>query len=309
AGDLGPEGMVFIPASESPNRKPLLVVASEVSGTTTIFDMSESVGSEVIAPSGVAVDFQANGDVLVNWTDDSDDENGFLIERSTEDGDWMEIGRVFANTTQFYDGGIEHGTTYSYRVFAVKGDSYSDAAESEAALEVAPEQLVDLNVLGSYHSGVFDESAAEIVAYDPDTHRLFVVNANSSQIDVLDASDPADPVLLASHAFEGAGINSVAVKNGIVAVAIENEDSQAAGSVALMDADGNVYATFEAGALPDSVAFSPDGTKVVVANEGEPNDEYTIDPEGSVTVIDLLVNGSINPFAASATQVTFESFN
>ncbi|MCH6258464.1 hypothetical protein MLD52_18025, partial [Puniceicoccaceae bacterium K14] len=171
------------------------------------------------------------------------------------------------------------------------------------------EESTEPRVLATYHSGVFDESAAEIVAYDPDTHRLFVVNANSSQIDVLDASDPADPVLLASHAFEGAGINSVAVKNGIVAVAIENEDSQAAGSVALMDADGNLYATFEAGALPDSVAFSPDGTKVVVANEGEPNDEYTIDPEGSVTVIDLLVNGSINPFAASATQVTFESFN
>lgn len=35
--DLGPEGLKFIPASKSPIHEPLLVVANEVSGTTTIF--------------------------------------------------------------------------------------------------------------------------------------------------------------------------------------------------------------------------------------------------------------------------------
>lgn len=39
AGDLGPEGITFIPAGESPVRVPLLVVANEVSGTTTIFEV------------------------------------------------------------------------------------------------------------------------------------------------------------------------------------------------------------------------------------------------------------------------------
>src|SRR5690606_37160828 len=40
AGDLGPEGLVFIPAKDSPNAKPLLVVGHEVSGSTTIYQVN-----------------------------------------------------------------------------------------------------------------------------------------------------------------------------------------------------------------------------------------------------------------------------
>jgi hypothetical protein len=40
AADLGPEGIIFIKAEDSPNGKPLVVVGNEISGTTTVYEMN-----------------------------------------------------------------------------------------------------------------------------------------------------------------------------------------------------------------------------------------------------------------------------
>jgi hypothetical protein len=38
-GDLGPEGVAFVPARQSPNKRPLVIVGNEVSGTTAVFEI------------------------------------------------------------------------------------------------------------------------------------------------------------------------------------------------------------------------------------------------------------------------------
>ncbi|OZH54455.1 calcium-binding protein [Hydrocoleum sp. CS-953] len=167
-----------------------------------------------------------------------------------------------------------------------------------------------LRVLGTFETGLFDESAAEITAYDRNTQRVFVVNANSATIDVLDISDPTNPTRINQINISpfGAGANSVAVNdNGLVAVAVEAEVKQDPGSVVFFNADGTVLNQVTVGALPDMLTFTSDGTKVLVANEGEPNDDYSNDPEGSVSIIDI--SGGINNLTqANVSTADFTAF-
>jgi DNA-binding beta-propeller fold protein YncE len=100
----------------------------------------------------------------------------------------------------------------------------------------------------------------------------------------------------------GAGVNSVAVHEGLVALAIEANPKTSAGKVAFYQAsDLKLLHTVTVGALPDMLAFTPDGQYVVVANEGEPNSyglADSVDPEGSVSIIK--VNRGATPTVATA---------
>ncbi len=154
----------------------------------------------------------------------------------------------------------------------------------------AAEQGFSIKVIGQHHTGIFDDGAAEIVAHDAINQRIFKVNANAASIDVLDISDPTKPTLINTidATAYGASANSVAVQNGIVAVAIEAETKQDNGTVVFYYANTlEVIASATVGALPDMVKFTPNGKYLLVANEGEPNDDYTVDPNGSVSIINL----------------------
>jgi len=142
--------------------------------------------------------------------------------------------------------------------------------------------------IGRYSTGVYDDGAAEIPAYDADTQRLFVVNGSIPGIDVLDISDPTTPTQVDAIETGGGGPNNVTVHNGTVAAAVEAETTQDDGHVAFYNAaDLSEITTVSVGALPDMVTFAADGDYVLTANEGEPADEYTTDPAGSVSVIDV----------------------
>ena len=83
----------------------------------------------------------------------------------------------------------------------------------------------------------------------------------------------------------------MAVFNGVVALAVEANPKTSAGVVAWVRAsDLTVLGTDTVGALPDMLTFTPDGSHLLVANEGEPNSYNqpdSVDPVGSVSVIAL----------------------
>ncbi|TSE10429.1 choice-of-anchor I family protein [Aquimarina algiphila] len=147
--------------------------------------------------------------------------------------------------------------------------------------------------IGGFSNGTGDEGFAEISAFDANTGKLFVVNPNDAELSVWDISNPGTPIQGSDIALTGIP-NSVAVHDGIVAVALENAtNKQANGVIATYDSDSQVLLnTYEAGALPDMVTFSPNGKYIVAANEGEPDDLYVNDPEGSITIIEV-ENGQV----------------
>lgn len=170
------------------------------------------------------------------------------------------------------------------------------------------ESALSLKVIGQYQTEVFDKSAAEIVVHDARNQRIFVANAASATVEVLDINDPANPTKMGEIDVSdiGAEVNSVAVYKNLVAVAIESNPSQAPGSIAFYDATSlTLIKTVPVGALPDMVTFTPNGRFVLVANEGEPSDDYTVDPEGSISIIDLR-NGVMHATVATA---DFQAWN
>ena len=167
----------------------------------------------------------------------------------------------------------------------------NDNNNKSEQIEPTPE-TIKLSVLGHYKTNIFAESAAEIPAYDAASKRLFVVNAQKGLVDVLDASKPEQPVhiaeLSARDYLADSEVNSVAVHNGIVAIAVQAKNKTDAGLVVFFNAkDLSFMSKVAVGSLPDMLTFSPNGKTVLVANEAEPNDDYSIDPEGSVSIIDI----------------------
>ena len=161
-----------------------------------------------------------------------------------------------------------------------------------------------LEVLGRYQNTGVNEmtgvTAAEIPAYDPASRRLFVVNATVGDVDVLNLSNPASPTLVGKINISalGGSANGVAVARGVVAVAVEATVKTNPGVVAFYRAsDLSLIQTVAVGALPDMVTFTPDGTRLLVANEGEPNRLWpadSVDPEGSVSIVTLTRQRSLH---------------
>lgn len=193
----------------------------------------------------------------------------------------------------------------------LNGASGTDGADGSDGANARNGHLVQI---GRYQSGIFDDGGAEIVAFDAASQQLFVVNAGENTVDVLDISEPSNPTKVStldlsaqdSATFTAGGANSVAVANGTLAVAVEAETKQDAGRVYFYNAGNLAFlASAMAGALPDMVTFSPDGNTVLVANEGEPSGDYSVDPEGSIT----LINISAGVASATITHASFTGFN
>ncbi|MDB9448080.1 choice-of-anchor I domain-containing protein [Anabaena sp. CS-542/02] len=156
---------------------------------------------------------------------------------------------------------------------------------------------------------------AEMSAYNPVSGILYTVGGGSGAIVVSDLTDPSNPraVAVATPSDNSNTLQSVAVFGQLLAVAVQNPVKTEPGFVRFYDLSNPVLPVFltdvTVGALPDMVKFNNDGTKLLVTNEGEPDNQYEIDPVGSISVIDTSAYLSSTPQAPTQANVQTIDFS
>ena len=74
-------------------------------------------------------------EIKLSWTDSSDNETGFIVERRLNSDVWVEIGKTAANVTAFSDSSPVAGKKHAYRILAFNAGGKS-APSNEAAITV-----------------------------------------------------------------------------------------------------------------------------------------------------------------------------
>lgn len=164
---------------------------------------------------------------------------------------------------------------------------------------------LEVKKIAGYSTGITDEDGgvAEIVKYNTDNQKFYVINGKSQTIDIVDLSsldsnqskelskeksiNIADAVN--TDSFQYGDLTSIDINTNkkIIVASVQDADYTKNGRLVVMDYDGNIIKTFEAGVQPDMVKISVDGTYILSADEGEPRMglEKGTDPEGSVTIV------------------------
>ncbi|WP_185964457.1 choice-of-anchor I family protein [Aliikangiella marina] len=223
------------------------------------------------------------------------------------------------------DFGIEGGET-EINLLNIGGDLVSESSNVAAK--------PGLTLIGRYQASTGGEGAAEIVQYHANSESIFTINGDlGNRIEVvsvagLTTAELASPLTstnltgvnydfptsvdIGAETVDISDVNSIAIHGNKLAVAVAHVNDITEAGVVLfytLDDDGGFdvsdYIATRVGVLPDSVAFTPDGSKIVVADEGEAGDVPADDVKGSVSIIDVVAGVA----ETTATTLTFDDFN
>ena len=177
-------------------------------------------------------------------------------------------------------------------VYEVKNDSFEEAARLTM-------QKAGGITLGTPNA---DGGVAEIVSFNADTNRAYVVNGQESVLNIFDVKADGsfgeaeklniqELMKAKDPAFAYGDMTSVAVdtETDRIAVALQDADYTKPGRIAVLNYENEIVSVYTAGVQPDMVAFAAGGRYILTADEGEPREGYgagTSDPAGTVTVAD-----------------------
>ena len=195
-----------------------------------------------------------------------------------------------------------------------------------------------MSLVGRYASGGTPSApslVAEIVSYHANSKSLFITVDTATEpssfkrIDIsgLGTTAVSSPITannlqvsarfnvaadVNDNTFTAGGVQSLDVTGNLLAIAVQATPKTNAGVIAFYSLSATGTPSFlkkvTVGALPDGVAFSPDGKYLVVANEGELSNSFMtdgIDPEGTISIVNIS-NGVPSD---TAVQLGFTDFN
>ncbi len=167
-------------------------------------------------------------------------------------------------------------------------------------------QTLPLVKARTVETNIFNDGGSKAIAWDRNSSRLFSVNVSLNRLEVYDMADITKPfrMKLVDLSTYISSPTSVAAFNGIVAIVGIGSTPQSSGKVIFFDNDGVFQKQFSVGPLPDMVGFAPGGNILLIANEGSPTDDYSSDPAGSVSLINVSI-GVNNLSQASVKTISF----
>ncbi|MDR1839711.1 MAG: choice-of-anchor I family protein [Treponema sp.] len=169
----------------------------------------------------------------------------------------------------------------------------------------------NLSYIGRYSVGAVNEDGgiAEIVVFNKDNKRIYMVNGALGSLDIVDTSALRSGrftelaltsridirAMGAANGFEYGDLTSAAIstKNKLIALSVQHSSYSEPGYIVLVNYDGEYIRHYRAGVQPDMILFTPDEQYILTADEGEPREGYAaraIDPPGSVTIVNVSTN-------------------
>jgi surface protein len=179
------------------------------------FSNVASATTAISAPSSLTATTVSATRIDLAWTDNSTVEDGFKIERSTDNVSFTEIATVGAGITSFQNTGLTASTQYYYRVRAYKGSLNSDYSNTANATTsaLAVERIIEI-----------DTTKTETGSTASNQFRLAVSGATNINIDWGDSTTDTGVTGNITHTYAVAGVYDVKI-TGIISHSVANSTS------------------------------------------------------------------------------------
>jgi hypothetical protein len=261
---------------------------SIIEGIPTTYPSDSVYASNTCNVNGISnpdnITFLENSDILTIGEDTSSHENNTVWAYNVKT---KELKRTFTtpleaeSTSTFWYSDLKDGFGYMSVVTQHPGADTTDNGQTAIGYIGSFKDLTKLNKIETIDSiekiGTYKttkQQGSEIVAFDKTSKKMFTTNGADNTLDITPISNDGTlgtttKIPLSPY---GAGVQSVTTMNGKVAVAVGSADKVTTkGKVVIFDTNGALISQTQVGYLPDMVTFNEDGTKVIVANEGEPD--------------------------------------